>query len=89
MINGSGAAGIAVAKLLLRYGFPDVILCDRNGMISSRSPRLNWIKKEMLKTTNLEDKSGTLADALKGAGIFIGVSAAVKGCVERGRMKKQ
>lgn len=75
VINGSGAAGIAVAKLLLRYGFPDVILCDRNGMISSRSPRLNWIKKEMLKTTNLEDKSGTLADALKGADIFIGVSA--------------
>lgn len=75
VINGSGAAGIAVAKLLLRYGFPDVILCDRNGIISSRSPRLNWIKKEMLKTTNLEDKSGTLADALKGADIFIGVSA--------------
>lgn len=75
VINGSGAAGIAVAKLLLRYGFPDVILCDRNGIISSRSPGLNWIKKEMLKTTNLEDKSGTLADAIKGADIFIGVSA--------------
>ena len=75
VINGSGAAGIAVAKLLLRYGFPDVILCDRNGIINSRSPGLNWIKKEMLKMTNLEDKSGTLGDAIKGADIFIGVSA--------------
>ncbi|MGI6069872.1 MAG: NAD(P)-dependent malic enzyme [Blautia sp.] len=75
VINGSGAAGIAIAKLLLNYGFRHVILCDRSGIISSKSPRLNDIKREMLKVTNLEDKSGTLADAMAGADIFIGVSA--------------
>ncbi len=75
VINGSGAAGIAIAKLLLRYGFKTITLCDRNGIINSRSPKLNWIKKEMLKVTNLEDKEGSLADALVGADIFIGVSA--------------
>lgn len=75
VINGSGAAGIAIAKLLLRYGFETITLCDRNGIINSRSPKLNWIKKEMLKVTNLEDKEGSLADALVGADIFIGVSA--------------
>ncbi len=75
VINGSGAAGIAIAKLMLLYGFKTITLCDRNGIINSRSPKLNWIKKEMLKVTNLEDKEGSLADALVGADIFIGVSA--------------
>lgn len=75
VINGSGAAGIAIAKLLLRYGLKTITLCDSSGMINSRSPKLNWIKKEMLKVTNLEDREGTLADALVGADIFIGVSA--------------
>lgn len=75
VLNGSGAAGIAITKLLLRYGFRHVILCDSHGIICSQSPRLNEMKKEMLKVTNLEDKSGTLADALVGADIFIGVSA--------------
>ncbi len=75
VINGSGAAGIAIAKLLLRYGFAHILLCDSKGIISSKTQRLNWIKKEMLEVTNLEDKSGTLADALVGADIFIGVSA--------------
>ncbi len=75
VINGSGAAGIAIAKLLLRYGFKHILLCDSKGIISSKTERLNWIKKEMLEVTNLEDKSGTLADALVGADIFIGVSA--------------
>ena len=75
VINGSGAAGIAITKLLLRYGFRHLMLCDSQGIVSSKSPRLNDIKKEMLKITNLEDKSGTLADALVGADIFIGVSA--------------
>lgn len=75
VINGSGAAGIAIAKLLLRYGFKTITLCDSSGIINSRSPKLNWIKKEMLKVTNLEDREGTLADALVGADIFIGVSA--------------
>ncbi len=75
VLNGSGAAGIAISKLLLRYGFRHVTLCDRSGIICSKSLRLNDIKREMLKVTNLEDKSGTLADALDGADIFIGVSA--------------
>ncbi|MDO4286055.1 MAG: NADP-dependent malic enzyme [Eubacteriales bacterium] len=75
VINGSGAAGIAIAKLLLQYGFQHILLCDSKGIISSRTEKLNWIKKEMLEVTNLEDKSGTLADALVGADIFIGVSA--------------
>ncbi len=76
VMNGAGAAGIAIAKLLLLYGFKDIVLCDSKGIVSSRSERLNDIKREMLKVTNLEDKSGTLADAVKNADIFIGVSAA-------------
>ena len=75
VVNGSGAAGIAISKLLLSYGFKTLTLCDSKGIISSKSERLNWIKKEMLEVTNLEDKSGSLADALVGADIFIGVSA--------------
>ena len=75
VVNGSGAAGIAISKLLLSYGFRTLTLCDSKGIISSKSERLNWIKKEMLEVTNLEDKSGSLADALVGADIFIGVSA--------------
>lgn len=75
VVNGSGAAGIAIAKLLLRYGFRHLLLCDSKGIVSSHSERLNWIKKEMLEVTNEDDISGTLADALKGADIFIGVSA--------------
>ncbi|WP_130837585.1 NAD(P)-dependent malic enzyme [Lachnoclostridium sp. Marseille-P6806] len=75
VVNGSGAAGIAIAKLLLSYGFRHLVLCDSSGIISSRSPKLNWIKREMLAVTNREDRSGSLADALVGADIFIGVSA--------------
>ena len=75
VVNGSGAAGIAIAKLPLRYGFRHLLLCDSKGIVSSHSERLNWIKKEMLEVTNEDDISGTLADALKGADIFIGVSA--------------
>ncbi len=75
VVNGSGAAGIAITKLLLNYGFQHIILCDRSGIISSKSERLNDVKREMLKVTNLEDKSGTLADAVVGADIFVGVSA--------------
>jgi malate dehydrogenase (oxaloacetate-decarboxylating) len=76
VINGAGAAGIAIAKLLLLYGFKDVILCDSKGIVSSQSERLNDVKREMLKVTNLEDRTGTLADALAGADIFVGVSVA-------------
>ena len=77
VVNGAGAAGIAISKLLLRYGFKHLILCDRSGIISKDrdQSKLNWIKKEMLEVTNLENKSGSLADALVGADIFVGVSA--------------
>jgi malate dehydrogenase (oxaloacetate-decarboxylating) len=74
VLNGSGAAGIAIAKLLLNYGFEDVILCDRKGMINLENAN-NPVKKEMAKITNKKQESGTLADALKNADIFIGVSA--------------
>lgn len=75
VVNGAGAAGIAISKLLLRYGFNDLILCDRSGILSKNRKDLNWIKKEMVEVTNLQGKEGTLADALVGADIFIGVSA--------------
>lgn len=75
VVNGAGAAGIAITKLLLRYGFKHAILCDRTGIISKDRNNLNDVKKEMLKVTNPDNLSGSLADALKGADIFIGVSA--------------
>lgn len=74
VLNGSGAAGIAIAKLLLRYGFQDLILCDRKGMIN-KSNANNPVKKEMAEITNQKQESGSLADALRDADIFIGVSA--------------
>ena len=75
VVNGAGSAGIAITKLLLRYGFPDVILCDKSGILSKKTPDLNWMQKEMMEVTNLEGKEGTLADAFRGADIFVGVSA--------------
>ena len=75
VVNGAGSAGIAITKLLLLYGFPEITMCDINGIINSHSANLNWMQKEMQKVTNLEDRTGTLADALKGADIFVGVSA--------------
>lgn len=75
IINGAGSAGIAICKLLLTYGFPNITLCDINGIISEKSEGLNWMQKEMCKVTNPDKKTGTLADALKGADIFVGVSA--------------
>lgn len=75
VINGAGAAGIAIAKLLLSDGFKDIILCNSKGIISSASQKLNWMQEKMLEVTNLSDIKGTLADALVGADIFIGVSA--------------
>ena len=75
VVNGAGAAGIAITKLLLRYGFKYAILCDRTGIISSKRDNLNDTKRDMLKVTNLDDIEGSLADALRGADIFIGVSA--------------
>lgn len=76
VINGAGAAGIAIAKLLMNYGFQNLILCDRKGMIYDGEEGLNWIKQEMAQVTNLRKEKGTLADALKGADIFVGVSSA-------------
>lgn len=75
VINGAGAAGVAIAKLLLSYGFRDIIMCNSRGIMSKESDRLNWMQQEMLKVTNLSGQTGTVADALKGADIFIGVSA--------------
>ncbi len=75
VVNGAGSAGIAIAKLLLTYGFKHLTLVDRCGIISSRSEGINEAQRAMLATTNLDDVDGTLADALKGADIFIGVSA--------------
>lgn len=75
VVNGAGSAGIAITKLLLTYGFCHVTMCDINGIISKDSPNLNWMQKEMTEVTNLEGKKGTLADALQGADIFVGVSA--------------
>ena len=75
VVNGAGSAGVAITKLLLRYGFKHVTMCDINGMLNESSPNLNWMQKEMVKVTNLEGRQGTLADALKDADIFVGVSA--------------
>lgn len=75
VVNGAGSAGVAITKLLLNYGFKDITMCDINGIISKDSENLNWMQKEMAKVTNLKNASGTLADVLKGADIFVGVSA--------------
>lgn len=76
VMNGAGSAGVAIAKLLLTYGFRDVILCNRSGIIGKDTPGINWMQKQMAEITNLQNKTGTLADAIKGADIFVGVSAA-------------
>jgi malate dehydrogenase (oxaloacetate-decarboxylating) len=75
VVNGAGSAGVAITKLLLTYGFPDVTMCDREGIIGPNYPNLNWMQKEMAKVTNRSGAVGTLADALRGADIFVGVSA--------------
>ena len=74
VVNGAGSAGIAVSKLLLAYGFKNLVLCDRCGIMSSAYEGLNWAQQEMLAVTNLKDEKGTLADALKGADVFLGFS---------------
>lgn len=75
VVNGAGSAGIAISRLLLRYGFQDLILCDKSGILHKESEALNWMQKNMMEITNLENRTGSLADALKGADIFVGVSA--------------
>lgn len=75
VVNGAGSAGIAISKLLLKYGFKNLTLCDKAGMLCKGMEGLNWMQEKMVEVTNLEHKTGTLADALKGADIFVGVSA--------------
>ncbi len=75
VVNGAGSAGIAITRLLLTYGFKHILLCDRYGIIHDNYPDLNWMQKKMAEITNEEHMTGTLADAMKGADIFVGVSA--------------
>lgn len=75
VVNGAGSAGVAITKLLLTYGFPNIIMCDKVGIVSKDTEDLNWMQKKMTEVTNLNNETGSLADALKGADIFIGVSA--------------
>ncbi len=75
VVNGAGSAGVAITKLLLTYGFPNITMCDKVGILCKSTEGLNWMQEKMVEVTNLEGKSGNLADALKGADIFVGVSA--------------
>ena len=75
VVNGAGSAGIAITRLLLSYGFLHIILCDRAGILYKGMEGLNWMQETMMDCTNLEGQTGNLADAMKGADIFIGVSA--------------
>lgn len=75
VVNGAGSAGIAITKLLLSYGFPHITMCDKIGILSKGAQGLNWMQEKMMEVTNLEGTTGSLADALKGADIFVGVSA--------------
>ena len=75
VVNGAGSAGVAITKLLLTYGFPNILMCDKAGILSKTAEGLNWMQQKMTEDTNLAGETGTLADALKGADIFVGVSA--------------
>lgn len=75
VVNGAGSAGVAITKLLLTYGFPNIIMCDKVGIVSKNTEGLNWMQQKMTEVTNLNNETGSLADALKGADIFVGVSA--------------
>ncbi len=75
IVNGAGSAGVAITKLLLTYGFTNVILCDKVGIVSASTEGLNWMQEKMAKITNPNHETGSLADALKNADIFVGVSA--------------
>lgn len=75
VVNGAGSAGVAITKLLLTYGFPNIVMCDKVGILSKDTEGLNWMQKKMTEVTNLQNETGTLADAMKGADIFVGVSA--------------
>ena len=75
VVNGAGSAGVAITKLLLRYGFPNITMCDKVGILKKGMDGLNWMQEQMMEVTNLEGRTGTLADALVGADIMVGVSA--------------
>ena len=75
VVNGAGSAGVAITKLLLTYGFPYIIMCDKVGIVSKSTEGLNWMQQKMTEVTNPKNETGTLADALKGADLFVGVSA--------------
>ena len=75
VVNGAGSAGVAITKLLLTYGFPNIVMCDKVGIVSKDTEGLNWMQKKMTEVTNLHNETGSLADAMKGADIFVGVSA--------------
>ena len=75
VVNGAGSAGIAITKLLLSYGFKNVTLCDKVGILNKKTEGLNWMQEKMMEVTNPDQLSGSLSDALKGADIFVGVSA--------------
>lgn len=75
VVNGAGSAGVAITRLLLTYGFSNIIMCDKVGIVSSQTEGLNWMQQKMAKLTNPNNETGSLADALKGADIFVGVSA--------------
>lgn len=75
VVNGASSAGVAITRLLLTYGFRHITMCDINGILGKESPHLNWMQEKMVEVTNLEGRKGTLSDALKGADIFVGVSA--------------
>lgn len=75
VVNGAGSAGVAITRLLLTYGFTNVIMCDKVGIIDTTTEGLNWMQEKMAKITNPNHETGSLADALRGADIFVGVSA--------------
>lgn len=75
VVNGAGSAGVAITKLLLTYGFSNIVMCDKVGIVSKSTEGLNWMQQKMAEMTNPYNETGNLADALKGADIFVGVSA--------------
>ena len=75
VVNGAGSAGVAITRLLITYGFSNIIMCDKSGILCDGAEGLNRMQEKMVKRTNLAHETGSLADALKGADIFVGVSA--------------
>ena len=75
VVNGAGSAGVSITRLLITYGFSNIIMCDKSGILCDGAEGLNWMQEKMVKRTNLAHETGSLADALKGADIFVGVSA--------------